>query len=154
MKKTILPFLFLFSSVILSAQEIQPDEIVSMDSVFTDSGTIYTTKERFGSTVYTFVEKIPEFPGGIDALMNYLSKNIKYPKVARKNNIQGKVYIKFIVSADGSINDVTIIRGIGGGCEEEAVRVVENMPRWSPGYANGEAVDVYYSLPIIFTLGK
>lgn len=154
MKKTILPFLFLFSSVILCAQEIQPDEIVSVDSVVTDTGTIYTTKARFGSTVYTFAEKMPEFPGGIDALMNYLSKNIKYPKAARKNNIQGKVFLKFIVSADGSINNVTIIRGIGGGCEEEAVRVVENMPRWSPGYSNGEAVDVYYTLPIIFTLGK
>lgn len=154
MKITILPFLFLLSTVILCAQEIQPDEIVSLDSVVTDSGTVYTTKARFGSSVYTFVEKMPEYPGGVDALMNYLSKNIKYPKAARKNNIQGKVFLKFVVSADGSINNVTIIRGIGGGCEEEAVRVVENMPRWFPGYANGEAVDVWYTLPIVFTLGK
>lgn len=152
MKQILLSVIFILSMSCLSAQVIEADEIVSVDSVVTDTGTIYTTKARFGSNVYTFVEKMPEYPGGIHALMEYLGKNMKYPKAARKNGIEGKVYLQFIVASDGSIHNITIINAIGGGCEEEAVRVVKNMPRWSPGYANGEAVDVYYRLPILFKL--
>ena len=94
----------------------------------------------------------PAFPGGEAALLQYLSQNIHYPVDARQNNIQGNVALTFIVEKDGSISDVTVLREIGGGCAEEAVRVVEGMPNWMPGMANGQPVRVRYTLPLRFRL--
>ena len=82
----------------------------------------------------------------------YLAKNMKYPAVAQENNIQGRVIVKFVVNPDGSISDVTVVRGIGGGCDEEAKRVVQAAPKWKPGKQNGKAVPVYFTLPITFNL--
>src|SRR5699024_6592351 len=105
------------------------------------------------SKTYSFVEKMPQFKGGRDSLMSYLSRNIKYPKKARENNIQGTIVVKFIVHKDGSISDVkTIGKKKGGGLEQEAVRVVKEMPKWIPGEKDGKKVRVEYSLPIRFTL--
>jgi protein TonB len=102
--------------------------------------------------IFTIVEKMPEFPGGEEALMNYLSKNIKYPQTAKELGIQGTVYVSFVVDQYGNINNVKLLRGIGGGCDEEAVRVVEKMPRWNPGKQGGRPVKVEYRLPIRFRL--
>lgn len=101
---------------------------------------------------YLMVEAEPEFPGGMEALMKYLSENIKYPEQAKKENIQGKVYMRFVVERDGSIVDAEILRGIGGGCDEEALRVVNAMPKWEPGKQKGTPVRVQYNLPIVFKL--
>lgn len=101
---------------------------------------------------YLMVEAEPEFPGGMEALMKYLSENIKYPEQAKKENIQGKVYMRFVVERDGSIVDAEILRGIGGGCDEEALRVVNAMPKWKPGKQKGTPVRVQYNLPIVFKL--
>ena len=84
--------------------------------------------------------------------MKYLSENIKYPEQAKKENIQGKVYMRFVVERDGSIVDAEILRGIGGGCDEEALRVVNAMPKWEPGKQQGTPVRVQYNLPIVFKL--
>lgn len=94
----------------------------------------------------------PAFPGGEVALLHYLSQNIHYPAEAKQNNIQGNVALTFIVEKDGSISHVTVLREIGGGCAEEAARVVEGMPNWMPGMANGQPVRVRYTLPIRFRL--
>ena len=102
--------------------------------------------------VLTFVEQMPEFPGGDDALSAYLSKNIKYPKQANEQGISGRVVINFVVNENGDIADVKVARGIGYGCDEEAMRVVRSMPNWRPGKQNGKAVRVSYSLPITFEL--
>ena len=95
---------------------------------------------------------MPEYPGGINKLMEYLSKNIEYPKAARESGIQGRVFVSFIVEKDGSISNVKVIRSIGGGCDEEAVRVVKAMPKWKPGKQRGKAVRVSYMLPVVFKL--
>jgi len=98
------------------------------------------------------VQKPPTFPGGERDLLKYLAENIKYPPLARENNIQGTVALTFVVGKDGSVSDVNILRDIGGGCGKEAVRVVQTMPRWIPGEANGHAVKVRFTLPVKFRL--
>ena len=98
------------------------------------------------------VQKMPAFPGGDKDLMQYLADNIKYPALARENNIQGTVALSFLVNKDGSISDVSVIKEIGGGCGKEALRVVQSMPRWLPGEANGHAVKVRFTLPVRFRL--
>ncbi len=102
--------------------------------------------------IFTVVESMPSFPGGMGALMKYLAENIKYPPLAKESGIQGRVFINFVVEPDGSISNVKVLRGIGGGCDEEAVRVVERMPKWSPGKQRGKPVRVSYNLPVKFTL--
>ena len=102
--------------------------------------------------IFKIVEEMPAFPGGEVKLMEYISKNIKYPQIARESGIQGKVYINFVVEPDGSVTNVSVLRGIGGGCDEEAVRVVKSLPKWKPGKQRGKAVRVQYMLPINFTL--
>lgn len=106
--------------------------------------------------IYTIVEQMPEFPGGQSALMNYLSSNIKYPEECRKMGVEGKVFIKFIVDKLGNITNVQILRGVPDGqlLEKEAIRVVQSMPKWSPGKQLGKPVDVFFTLPIAFKLNN
>ncbi|HEY5916322.1 MAG TPA: energy transducer TonB [Chryseolinea sp.] len=102
--------------------------------------------------VFTIVEEMPTFPGGEEKMLEYIAKNIKYPAVARENNITGRVYVSFVVDKDGKIKDAKVLRGIGGGCDEEALRVVKAMPEWKAGKQNGRAVQVQFNLPVNFTL--
>jgi len=102
--------------------------------------------------VFTSVEQVPEFPGGLEAFITFISKNIKYPAEARKNGVQGRVIISFIVEKDGSLSDVHVARGIGYGADEEALRVIKSSPDWKPGIQNGHLVRVAYSVPISFSL--
>ena len=102
--------------------------------------------------VYTVVEKMPSFPGGEAKLYEYLGENIKYPLMAKESGVQGKVYIQFVVEKDGSITEVNVARGIGGGCDKEALRVTAEMPKWSPGEQRGKKVRVKYTLPIVYQL--
>lgn len=102
--------------------------------------------------VFQVVEVDPEFPGGMEALIKYLSENIKYPEQAKKDKIQGKVYISFVVEKDGSVADAKVLRGIGGGCDEEALRVVNAMPKWTPGKQRNTPVRVQFNLPVAFKL--
>jgi protein TonB len=102
--------------------------------------------------IFLIVEEMPSFPGGEGQLVKYLSDNIKYPAIARENNITGTVFVTFVVGPDGSVKDVKVLRGIGGGCDEEAKRVVMAMPKWKAGKQRGKSVSVQYNLPIRFTL--
>lgn len=102
--------------------------------------------------IFIVVEEEPQFKGGADALYEYLAKNMKYPKIAVESNIQGTVFVTFVIETDGSITDVKLLKGIGGGCDEEALRVVKNMPRWYPGKQRGVPVRVQYNLPVRFIL--
>jgi len=102
--------------------------------------------------VYTVVEQMPEYPGGMNAMMSYLSSNITYPQQAKNDTVTGRVFINFIIEKDGSVTNVKVLRGIGSGCDEEAVRVISSMPKWKPGVQNGEAVRVSYNIPIKFAL--
>ncbi|MBK0379841.1 energy transducer TonB [Mucilaginibacter segetis] len=102
--------------------------------------------------IFTAVEKQPSFPGGDAGFYKYLGKAIRYPAIARENNVQGRVILQFVVERDGSLTDIKVIRGIGSGCDEEAVRALKNSPRWSPGIQNGRPVRVQYSVPVSFSL--
>ena len=112
-----------------------------------------TSSNRKGS-VYTVVEQAPEFPGGMKELEAYLIKNLRYPADARKANVNGRVFVQFVVTETGNIESLRILRGIGFGCDEEAVRVVSRMPNWTPGKQNGQPVAVQFNLPILFDLVK
>lgn len=102
--------------------------------------------------IFQVVETAPSFPGGDVARMKFLQDNIKYPAMARESGIQGTVYVTFVVERNGSVTDVKLLRGIGGGCDEEALRVVKNMPKWEPGKQRGKPVRVQFNMPIKFTL--
>ncbi|MFA5971881.1 MAG: energy transducer TonB [Lentimicrobiaceae bacterium] len=102
--------------------------------------------------VFTVVEEMPSFPGGEAERNKFLAENIVYPQQAVENGIQGTVYVSFIVNSDGKIEDVKILRGIGSGCDEEALRVLKMMPPWHPGKQNGRTVRVRYTMPVSFKL--
>lgn len=102
--------------------------------------------------IFTVVEDMPEYPGGKDAFYAYIGNNIRYPVKAKENGTSGTVYITYVVEKDGSISNVSVLRGIGDGCDEEGVRVVKGMPNWKPGKQRGKAVRVQYNLPIKFNL--
>jgi protein TonB len=102
--------------------------------------------------IFTVVEENPQFPGGDAELYKFLHESIKYPEEAKELGIQGRVFVNFVVETDGSVSNVKVLRGIGGGCDEEAIRVVKSMPRWTPGKQRGIPVRVSYNLPIKFTL--
>ena len=102
--------------------------------------------------VYQIVEEMPKFPGGENALMDYVAKNVVYPKEAQEKGISGRVFVGFIVEKDGSVSEVKVLRGIGGGCDEEAVRVISGLPKWKPGKQEGKPVRVSYQMPINFKL--
>lgn len=103
---------------------------------------------------FIVVEDNPEFPGGESARIKFLLDNINYPQVAREAGIQGTVYLTFVIEKNGSITDVRILRGVGGGCDEEAIRVVNSMPKWNPGKQRGKPVRVQFNMPIKFTLAS
>lgn len=103
---------------------------------------------------FIVVEDEPEFPGGEMARRKFLSENTKYPKTASEVGIDGTVHVTFIIEKNGSVTDVRILRGIGGGCDEEAIRVVKAMPNWIPGKQRGKPVRVQFNMPIKFTLAS
>ena len=102
--------------------------------------------------VYQIVEEMPQYPDGEQALLKYVSDNITYPKEAKDKEIQGRVFVSFVIEKDGSVNEVKVLRSIGGGCDEEAVRVIKGMPKWKPGKQEGKPVRVSYMMPINFKL--
>lgn len=102
-----------------------------------------------GPGVFNYVEQMPEFIGDVRA---YLSDKLQYPAEAKDNGIEGRVVVRFVVRADGSITDASVLQGIGGGCDEEALRVIRAMPKWKPGRQYGKPVDVWFNLPIMFKL--
>ncbi len=106
------------------------------------------------STPYRAVELMPQFPGGKKALLKYITSNLKYPVQAQESKIQGKVYIRFVVTENGTVTNATIMRSLDKYCDKEALRVIKSMPKWEPGKQNGVNVPVYYVIPIKFSLDK
>ena len=104
-------------------------------------------------TIFEVVEQMPEFPnGGMAGLMQYLSKNIKYPTIAQENGTQGRVTVQFVVNRDGSVVDAKVLRGVDPYLDKEAIRVISSMPKWKPGMQRGKAVRVKYTVPVMFRL--
>ena len=104
------------------------------------------------TNVFTFVEQMPEFPGGNSAMYNFISKNMVYPSEAQENNEQGKVVVQFVVMNDGQVQDATVVRGVSPAIDKEALRIIKIMPRWQPGKQNGKPVNVRFVLPLTFSL--
>jgi protein TonB len=124
------------------------EETVVEEIVFDDE-----PEEEEAEEIFTIVEDQPAPKGGMAAFYEYVGKNLKYPAQARRMGIEGKVFVQFIVDKDGSITEVQAIKGIGAGCDEEAIRVLKNAPKWSPGKQRGRPVKVRMILPITFKLG-
>lgn len=102
--------------------------------------------------VLLFAEESPEYPGGAGAMYGYIGKSIRYPSQAKRMGLEGTVVLAFVVEKDGSISNVSAVRGIGGGCDEEAARVVASMPKWKPAKQNGKSVRMRFTLPVKFQL--
>ena len=101
---------------------------------------------------FNVVEDMPAFPGGMEAMIQFISSNIKYPADAKKQKVDGRVLVNFVVEKDGSITEVKVIKPAFPSLDAEAVRVVKAMPKWKPGYQNGKAVRVKFTMPINFSL--
>lgn len=121
-----------------------------------DLGEIDGTSEVVAAVVeekpYTYVEQMPSFPGGETEMLKYLGKNIRYPAAAQRAGVEGLVVLSFVVSKTGEISDIQVVKNLGAGTDEEAMRVVKTMPKWTPGKQNGRAVPVRYTLPVRFTI--
>lgn len=117
----------------------------------------FCQEEKKGSVddeVFVVVEEQAEFPGGLDSMYAYIHKNLKYPEKAKAEGIEGRVFVQFVIEKDGSISNILIKRAIGGGCEEAAVEMIKNMPKWKPGKQRGKPVRFQFVLPIKFELPK
>ena len=127
-------------------------KVVLMMLVLLFSFMTSTAQTKKNNMVFDVVEVMPQYPGGQIAMMKYIMENMKYPKQAMKEGIQGRVAVRFIVEKDGSISDVKPILSVHPLLNKEAVRVVKSMPKWSPGKQNGKPVRVRFNLPIMFKL--
>jgi len=130
-----------------------PDAPIDIDEKHGQSETRNIVEATSSDEVFKAVEINPEYPGGEGAFGKFLQKNINYPILAKENNIQGKVYLQFIVERDGSLTDIAIVREPGSGLGDEAKRVLKMSPHWKPGIQNGKPVRVQYTIPVNFTLG-
>ncbi len=141
------------------AVEIQEDLEINLDVEVTEESTIEEIiyeeseiEEEQAEEIFQFVEQSPEPPGGIKAFYKFISENLTYPPQARRSGVEGKVYLQFVIYKDGSIKDITVLKGIGFGCDEAAVKALSKSPLWNPGKQRGNPVNVRMALPIIFVL--
>lgn len=144
---------------IVETQEEVPDDIKMVfdpadfedlpDDIFDGDGF---EDEVVDDQIYVGAEQSPAPVGGLPAFYSYVQKNLRYPSRAKRMNVQGKVYVEFVVDKDGSLSDIKILKGIGSGCDEEALRVLKNAPNWKPGKQRGRPVRVRMTVPIIFRL--
>jgi len=147
MKKKIL---FASAALIISSMQIFAQNDTAKEGAKNNNKSDSVTEQV--APVFTIVELMPVFPGGEKSMYKWLIENLKYPQIAREAGIQGTVYINFVIEKDGSISNVNCLRAIGGGCDEEAMRVVKSMPKWEPGKQKGEPARVYFNLPVKFIL--
>ena len=130
----------------IKPNDIQPEYLIPIPAHLDEE------KSLIEETLFIVVEHMPEFPGGIKALQEFLARNTVYPRAASEIGIQGTVYLYFVVEKDGSISNIKTLRGIGGSCNEEAERVLSIMPKWKPGNQFGKPVRVSYNVPVVFKL--
>lgn len=127
--------------------------VLSLSAAARVSAAVNDTIDEYSGPVYVVVEQMPEFPGGNEALNQYIANNLLYPTIAKENGIQGRVICQFIVERDGAISDVVVVRSSGEvSLDKEAVRLIKSMPRWRPGRTQGKMVRVKYTVPINFRI--
>ena len=146
---SIIPLVLLLISVnsIYAAQNVEVIE-ESINAELQDPPPVRKDNDE----VFVVVDDAPEFPGGMEAMIKFLSENIKYPKIAHENGIQGRVICTMVINKDGSVSDVEVARGVDPSLDSEAIRVIESMPKWKPGKQSGQEVAVRYTLPVVFRL--
>lgn len=127
--------------------EFDEEAEVEFQEVEVEEEVVEETEE-----VFLIVEQMPEFPGGDEALRKYLATSVKYPVIAQENGIQGRVFVAFVVDKNGNVTNVRVARPFDPNLDKEAVRVVQSMPKWTPGKQRGKAVKVSYTVPINFVL--
>ncbi len=128
------------------------DKIEKQENIEIAPVQVEQEEEEVEDEIFQVVEQDPEYPGGVEALYKFIQQNLKYPQLAKENNITGRVFVQFVVEKDGSVSNVKAARDIGGGCGAEAVRVIKAMPKWTPGKQRGKAVRAAYTLPVNFVL--
>ena len=138
-------------------EEIEDEIDVDLDIEITEDETIEEIiieepVEEVVDQIFNVVEKQPEFPGGQKAFLLYIQKNLLYPEQAKRMGIEGKVFVQFVVDKEGKLSEVKAIKGIGAGCEDEAVRVIRSSPKWNPGKQRGRAVKVRIVVPLTFSI--
>lgn len=126
------------------------DTVIVEEDVIEDVDSNFQTYDE----IFDIVENAPSYNGGMQAMQDFINANLKYPEKAKEAGISGKVFVKFIIEKDGSLANPTIVRGIGSGCDEEAIRVLKLMPKWNPGTHRNKAVRVRFRMPIEFILDK
>ena len=146
----------------LKMDDINPNDIESINVLKNESATakygengkngVLEINMKNASDVFTMVEEMPQFPGGVEALKTYVYSTLKYPTIALENGIQGQITVKFIIDKTGSVKNVRLYRGVDPSLDKEGLRIIESMPKWTPGKQNGETVDVAYEMPINFKL--
>ncbi len=133
--------------VIIDVEAKEESEVEVIVADFEPADTEEVVEE-----IFTIVEELPEPIGGLQAFFKYVAENLEYPNAAKRLGVSGRVYLQFVVEKDGSLTDIKVMKGIGAGCDEEAVRVLEGAPKWKPGKQRGVPVRVYKMLPIHFQL--
>ena len=134
-------------------EEIEIELDVEFEEELIVEELVFEEPEEEVEEIFTIVEDQPEFPGGIGAFYKYVATNLRYPAQARRMGIAGKVFVQFVVEKDGRLTDVQILKGIGAGCDEEALRVIKKSKAWKPGRQRGRPVKVRMIIPINFRLG-
>jgi periplasmic protein TonB len=145
---------------VIELQVVEDDKVIEKEVDIKESEATQNTfvdivqkEEKIEEVeIFTIVEDMPSFPGGEAALMQWLSKETKYPPIAKEAGIQGTVYVNFIIGPDGKIRDIKVVRSVNRALDDEAVRVIEKMPSWTPGKQRGKSVSVQFTLPIKFKL--
>jgi len=115
-----------------------------------DTSNDIIASKPLGAEPFMYIEQMPSFPEGKEAMNKFIYSTLKYPAIAKEKGISGQVIVQFVVSKEGELQKALVVRGLGGGCDEEALRIVNSMPRWNPGMHNGRSVPVTYKLPINF----
>ena len=131
--------------------DIEMTEDTKIEQVVLDQEEEAMPEEK-ADEIFTIVEERPSPVGGMKAFYEFVSQNLKYPAMARRMGLEGRVFVQFVVEKDGSLTDIQVVKGIGGGCDEEAVRVLSMAPKWNPGKQRGRPVRVRMILPIMFQL--
>lgn len=124
--------------------------IIKLSVVIFLLGICVNTFAQHSNEIFVSVENPPTFPGGEEELVKFLSQNVKYPSISEKNNVQGTVYVRFVVEVDGSLSNINILRGLDEHIDAEVFRVISTMPKWKPGTQAGKPVRVYMHIPVKF----
>lgn len=140
--------------------ELEQQDILSSEDAQTEAQVqtyvapvaVVEDEEESAQQIFTVVEEMPQFPGGEAKLLEFINKGIKYPVIAQENGIQGRVICSFVVNRDGSVVDAEVVRGVDPSLDKEALRVINTMPKWTPGKQRGKPVRVKYTVPITFRL--